>query len=263
MIYKIPHIQNERERIVGEMMALIELVSKIHIGEEIIFTNDSAQNGLLISLIRILKESSYSNIVCDDLSKLSDFYIVDLKSESSNITVSNIVKSLIDTNGVPKNLNIPLGYLFDELVCNMQQHSGVQEGHIYASVNKGRNTIDLCFADYGITIYGSYINTGKFLDFIGTSHAEAVNIAKEGYSTKNRPDAENRGYGISSNTKMVVDGLNGSFAIISGTGLFHYHKSTGQNVIEMPDGFEWQGTTIIVRIPLEIPSTFNFYDYIS
>lgn len=263
MTYQIPHIQNEGERINGEMMALVELVSKIRTDEEIQFINGTAPNVLLLALIRILKESTYSNINFDDIAKLEDFHAIDLNSDVVNSIVSGMVRSLVDKDGICKKLSVPLGYLFDELVCNMQQHSGVKEGHIYAAVNKERNTIDLCFADYGITIYGSYINTGKYLDYIGSSHAEAVNIAKEGYSTKNRPDAENRGYGISSNIKMVVEGLNGSFAIISGNGLFHYHKSTGQKVIEMPDGFEWQGTTIIVRIPINIPSNFNFYDYIS
>lgn len=263
MIYRIPHILSEGERIVGEMMALVDLVSMIHAREGIQIIYDSAPNSLLLSLIRVLKESTYNNIACEELATLPDFYAIDLKSETANNAVSNIVKSLIAEDGVSKSLSTPLGYLFDELVCNMQQHSGVLKGHIYASVNKDNGTIDLCFADYGITIYGSYINTGKYLDYIGSSQAEAVNIAKEGYSTKNRPDAENRGYGISSNTKMVVEGLKGSFAIISGTGLFHYHKSTGQTVIEMPDGFEWQGTSIIVRIPLCVPQSFNFYDYIS
>lgn len=263
MTYQIPHIQNKGERIVSEMMSLVDLASKIHKSEEIQITYDHIPSPLLLSLIKILKESTYNTITCNELATLTDFHTIDLKSETANNAVSNIVKSLIAEDGVPKTLSTPLGYLFDELICNMQQHAGVKDGYVYSSVNKENNTIDLCFADYGITIYGSYINTGKYLDYIGSSHAEAVSIAKEGYSTKNRPDAENRGYGISSNTKMVVEGLKGSFAIISGTGLFHYHQSTGQTVIEMPDGFEWQGTTIIVRIPLSIPQTFNFYDYIS
>lgn len=33
--------------------------------------------------------------------------------------------------------------------------------------------------------------------------------------------------------------------------------------VNLPKQVEWQGTTIVVRIPNKLPDTFNLYDYIS
>lgn len=86
--------------------------------------------------------------------------------------------------------------------------------------------------------------------------------AKDGYSTKNRPDAENRGYGISSNVKMITEGLDGTFAILSGNALMINLNGTMQ-VASLPEDIEWQGTCVVIRIPIDPDRTFNLYDYIS
>lgn len=50
------------------------------------------------------------------------------------------------------------------------------------------------------------------MDEINGNDAEALRLANEGKSTKNLPNAENRGYGISSSKEMLSDGLHGSFS---------------------------------------------------
>lgn len=152
--------------------------------------------------------------------------------------------------------------MLDELICNIQQHAQVSTGYIFADYNKSTDSIDICLADCGVTIYGSYVQSGKYLDVIGNSDAEALNIAKDGYSTKNRPDAENRGYGISSNVKMITEGLDGTFAILSGNALMINLNGTMQ-VASLPEDIEWQGTCVVIRIPIDPDKTFNLYDYIS
>jgi len=49
-----------------------------------------------------------------------------------------------------------------------------------------------------------------------TSSIEAINSAANGVSTKNRPEAEGRGFGISTSFDMLVNGLKGKYAVMSG-----------------------------------------------
>lgn len=114
-------------------------------------------------------------------------------------------------------------------------------------------------ADGGISIYGSYINANKFIDDINNSDVLAIKIAKEGYSTKDRPEAENRGYGLSSNIKMITQGLKGNLAIMSGNALY---VSSVNKLVELPQQLDWKGTLVLATIPVDMPPFFNFYDYI-
>ena len=93
----------------------------------------------------------------------------------------------------------------------------------------------------------------KYLDEISGSEVKALTFANEGRSTKNLPNAENRGYGISSSKKMLVDGLHGSFFMLSG-GAFHRHDSNGSVYVKLPPNIYWNGTIILMRIPVEVPA---------
>ena len=161
-----------------------------------------------------------------------------------------------------KSLNTPLTYLFDELICNIQQHAQTDKGYAYLMYNKEDNAIEILIADYGITIYGSYVAAQKHLDKLGDSDAEALNLAQNGYSVKNLPDTENRGYGISSNMKMVVEGLHGEFAALSGNALL-LQAQNNRKILALPPEVDFKGTMIMVRIPAQIPDGFNIYDYMS
>lgn len=79
---------------------------------------------------------------------------------------------------------------------------------------KREGVIDLCIADRGITIAGSFQQAGLYQDEIDGSETEALKLANEGYSTKNRPEAENRGYGISTSKEMLVVGMKGAFFML-------------------------------------------------
>jgi hypothetical protein len=83
-----------------------------------------------------------------------------------------------------KSLNMPLTYLLDELICNIQQHAQADKGYAYLMYNKAAKTIEILIADFGITIYGSYVAAQKHLDKLGDSDAEALNLAQNGYSVR-------------------------------------------------------------------------------
>lgn len=161
-----------------------------------------------------------------------------------------------------KPLSLPLTYLLDELICNIQQHAQTDKGYAYLMYNKEANAIEIIIADFGITIYGSYVAAQKHLDKLGDSDAEALNLAQNGYSVKNLPETENRGYGISSNIKMVVDGLYGEFAALSGNALL-LQVANNRKILALPPEIDFKGTMIMVRIPAQVPDGFNIYDYMS
>lgn len=159
-------------------------------------------------------------------------------------------------------LNSPISYLLDELICNIQQHAQADSGYAYINYNKTSDSIEIAIADRGITIYGSYVNAQKHLDMLGDSDALALSLAQNGYSVKDLPDTENRGYGISSNMRMVVEGLKGEFAILSGNALL-VHFSERKEVLSLPKEIDFKGTMAIVRFPAHVPVDFDFYKYIS
>lgn len=159
-------------------------------------------------------------------------------------------------------ITTPLSYLLGELIDNMNEHSKGKYGYIFSQYLRSEGCIDLVVADDGITIFSSYVRSGKYLDEIGYDEAKAIKMATEGKSTKNRPDAENRGYGIPSSKAMLVDGLHGSFFILSG-GAFHRHDVHGNVSVKLPPEINWNGTIILMRIPTAIPDEFDYGKYIN
>ena len=80
-------------------------------------------------------------------------------------------------------------------------------------------------------------------------------------SLPNRPEAENRGYGISTSKAMLVTGMKGGFFMLSG-GAFHRYENGANDYIGLRDIFRWQGTVILMRIPVVLPKDFNYIDYL-
>lgn len=177
-------------------------------------------------------------------------------SEKAQRMIENILKARIDPR-----LCTPLTYFLSELICNINEHSLYRQGYLFAQFLPRENSLNICIADDGITIYGSYLSSNKYLDKV-TSEATAIQMATMGYSTKNLPFAENRGYGISTTTQMLVKGLGGSLFILSGMA-FHRHDITANEYVNLPKEINWDGTIILLRIPLNIPKDFNYIDYVS
>lgn len=179
----------------------------------------------------------------------------------SNIDdLQSILQRIIKTqSGADYRIVTPLSYLLGELIDNMNEHSQGKHGYIFSQYLKKEDCIDLVLADDGITVLGSYVKA-KILDEINGNDAEALRLANEGKSTKNLPNAENRGYGISSSKEMLSDGLHGSFFMLSG-GAFHRHDSSGSVFVKLPNSIYWDGTIILMRIPVKVPLDFDYNKY--
>lgn len=182
---------------------------------------------------------------------------------SNNVdALQSIIQKIIEKQShADSRITTPLSYFLGELICNIKEHSDSSSGYIFSQYLPKERCIDICIADSGITVYGSYIKAQKYIDEIGDDEAIALKKANEGYSTKNLPNAENRGYGITSTKNMLVDGLKGAFFMLSGNA-FHRHDNDNSVFIRLPKSINWEGTIILLRIPIYVDEQFDYMKYI-
>lgn len=173
-----------------------------------------------------------------------------------------IVRDIIVRQTKSTKISTPISYFLGELIDNIYEHSESPNGYLFSQFLEHEGCIDLCIADTGITIFRSYEKAGLFQAEIGQDESEALRMANEGRSTKNRPGAESRGYGISTSKRMLVEGLGGSFFMISGGAFHRYEKNSLNYYAEVKDFFHWNGTLILLRIPINIPDNFNYINYL-
>ena len=172
--------------------------------------------------------------------------------------ISSVVESvLIRQLDIQPNVAQGLKYMVEETLDNITEHSESERGYILAQTYPMKGYLDVCMADNGVTLLGSY---QKLADNEIVNDLEAIKAANRGISSKNLPDVENRGYGIQTSKRMLVEGLGGQYLMISGNCI--YVKSQGRdNVYSVPDGLRWNGTVVALRIPVN-SSRFNYVNYI-
>ena len=182
-------------------------------------------------------------------------------TDANKDTFGSIIQSVLMKQAGIAQGGSSLSYLISELLDNIYEHSRSKNGYVFSQYLEREGVIDLCIADRGITIAGSFQQAGLYQDEIDGSETEALKLANEGYSTKNRPEAENRGYGISTSKEMLVVGMKGAFFMFSG-GAFHRYENGANDYIDLRNLFRWQGTVILMRIPVVLPDGFNYIDYL-
>lgn len=172
--------------------------------------------------------------------------------------ISSVVENiLIRQLNIRPNVAMGLKYMVEETLDNITEHSKSKRGFIMAQAYPRKGYLDICMADNGVTLLGSY---KKLADNEIVDDLEAIKAANRGISSKNLPEAENRGYGIQTSKRMLVEGLGGQYLMISGSCL--YLKSPGHdNVYSVPDGLRWNGTIVALRIPVD-SSQFNYVNYL-
>jgi anti-sigma regulatory factor (Ser/Thr protein kinase) len=187
--------------------------------------------------------------------------IINFSTEQNNDTkeaISSIVENLIIRQlNIQHNVANGLKYMVDETLDNITEHSESDRGYIFAQAYPTKGYLDVCIADRGVTLLGSYKKVPG--NEIATD-SEAIKAANRGLSSKNLPEAENRGFGIKTSKQMLIQGLGGQYMMISGGSL--YLKSPNlDSFYSMPSGLRWDGTIVALRIPYN-SSTFNYIDYI-
>ena len=259
-IIKIPNIAEE-VRIGYSFNYLIKVIAETNAAEAVqwdfaeanflhpfflaplaIYKNTSGKD---IECINIpLRIQSYLNSVCFDrmlhfdndpqedienvMSKYVDKTYIPLCSfamtNSNKDKFGSILQRIITKQANIQSGGSSLSYLISELFDNIYEHSQSKNGYVFSQYLEREGYIDLCIADTGITIFNSFKNAGLYQIEIDGKESEALKLANEGYSTKNRPDAENRGYGIPTSKKMLVEGMKGAFFMLSG-GAFHRYEN--------------------------------------
>lgn len=173
--------------------------------------------------------------------------------------LQSILQSIIENQtNYANSVKMPLAYLLSEIICNINQHSCSEYGYIYAQYLKKEKCIDICIADDGITVYGSYAKNAKYLKEIGDSEAKALRMANDGFSTKGSPE---RGFGLNTSRRLLAKGMGGDFFMLSGSAFYRLSKDRDE-VVELPKTIRWDGTIVLMRIPVTLPDNFNFYNYI-
>lgn len=131
-------------------------------------------------------------------------------------------------------------YPITELVTNIFEHSKKDRGWIFAQFYPKKNFLDLCILDRGRGLAKSYLEE----QFLKVSDLTAIKLAMIGRSVK--PSVE-RGYGLRTSKRVICEGLDGSFVILSG-GAALISKGMRQKLVKLPS-FNWQGVIIAYRIP--------------
>ncbi len=171
-------------------------------------------------------------------------------------TISAIETIIEQQIGKYPNVLHGLRYIIGECIDNIIQHSKSKAGLFCSKIDNLTKTLDIAIADDGITLLGSYrANEAEIIDDL-----EAMMAANRGISTKNLPNAENRGYGIITSKRMSSEGLNGYFIMISG-GAMMAHSGAVNEFLNLPDGLKCHGTVILYRISLDSPD-FNYINFV-
>ena len=290
------HINVKDDRLVDGLTPVVKIMSQIECSEDSNVTIDLSDTrfvspvfalSLIVYLTRCGKQISFTNIpdyierigICNggikpDEMRQTEFraalekyasktYIPIINFAAGRNSDAKEVVSSIAENMIIRQLNIRsnvsngLKYMIDEMLDNITEHSESSRGYLFAQAYPSKGFLDVCIADGGISLLGSY---KKLPDNEITSDMEAIKAANRGLSSKNLPDAENRGFGIKTSKQMLIQGLNGQYMMISGSSLYLKSRNI-DSFYAMPNGLRWSGTIVALRIPYH-SDTFNYIDYI-
>ena len=171
--------------------------------------------------------------------------------------LSAVEDLIIRQLNIPKNVSYGIKYMLGETIDNITEHSESERGLVFCQAYNNKGYLDICIADNGVTLLGSY---QKLINNEIESDLEAIKAANRQVSSKNLPEAENRGYGIYTSKKMLIEGLNGQYMIMSGSAIYMKSKNVDQ-FFTVPDNLRWNGTIVALRIPY-YASQFEYIKYI-
>ena len=235
-------------RFISPVFALSFIVYLTRCGKQIAFTNVSdylERIGLGIGGIK--PDTMRQTEFLAELEKYTSktyIPIIDFAAGRNSDAKSSIVENMIIQQlNIQSNVANGFKYMIDETLDNITEHSESDRGYIFAQAYPTKRFLDVCIADRGVSLLGSY---EKLPDNEILSDMEAIKAANRGLSSKNLPDAENRGFGIRTSKQMLIHGLGGQYLMISGSSL--YLKSCNLDTFySMPHGLRW---------------SFNYINYI-
>jgi anti-sigma regulatory factor (Ser/Thr protein kinase) len=253
----------------------VKFITPLYVLPLVVFLNSCNKNITIVNMNEYLQTIGFAKGMCPDKMRKSEFIAIMEKysqktyipivsfpatkdSDDEKDAILSTVESIIMRQlNLDSNISTGLKYMLGESIDNIIQHAQSERGYIFAQSYPNKKFLDICIADSGITLLGSY---QTLPDNEIESDLEAIQAANRGISTKNLPNAENRGYGIITSKKMLIDGLDGSFIMMSGNAL-HLYNSEHQKFIETPSSIRWDGTIIALRMPY-LNKDFHYINYI-
>lgn len=163
---------------------------------------------------------------------------------------------LLNQLNLATQLNTSISYIISEYMANIVDHAGINYGMIMVQNYPSKGFLDICILDCGEGLLSIYQKHG-FRDII--THEDAIKEAINGRSTKE--SANERGYGLKSTRKMLVEGLGGEYLLHSGNAFFIWNRNHEQ-ISSFPGNKNWKGTLLFLRIPKNIPVGFNYTSYL-
>jgi|UniRef100_UPI00402624F7 anti-sigma regulatory factor (Ser/Thr protein kinase) len=183
----------------------------------------------------------------------------DLDGSDKRNTILQCIDNILSRQ-VPfaNNVILALKYVIGEVVDNIIEHACSEFGYIMAQSYPNQGYTDICIADTGHTIIGSYAENPRTAEI--SSDIEAIQAAVNGISAKNLPNAENRGYGFRTSINMLTKGLGGEYLLASGNSAYARNRRIDQ-YLTLPYGLRFEGTIVAFRIP-HTENEFNYINYV-
>lgn len=150
------------------------------------------------------------------------------------------------------------GFLLQELIDNIAEHSGAQNAYIFAQYWKATDSCEVCLLDDGKGLFGSLREAGRDV----TDSQDAMKkILNEGLSAKDEFGETHRGTGLR-NTRAVISSreINGQFLLLSGDAAYLHSSAQGENLVQLSNAC-WNGTIVMLQLQKPV-SPFNLYDYV-
>lgn len=170
--------------------------------------------------------------------------------------VSAAINLLRKNTSIKNNVLHGLQYMLQETVDNFWEHSDAEKLYILCQHYPASGFTDIVVADNGITLAGSYAKAGMSV----ADDLEAIECMASAISSKNRPENESRGYGLSTSRQMSTVGLGGEFLCLSGNAFF-FKKGNRKPVFVYNKNLRTAGTVIALRCDSR-SEAFNLYNFL-
>ena len=148
-------------------------------------------------------------------------------TNSHNWIRSDLIPWLSTCSGVPEHDLTELASCIGELFNNIDDHTELDVGGIFAQWYPQKNIVAISIADFGVGIPSTVARIEPDL----SDHEAIIKAFKDGFTSQSTPG--NRGIGLHYLCQNVVRTLGGSLEVHSGNGSVKFKKA-GDSVISMP-----------------------------
>lgn len=141
-----------------------------------------------------------------------------------------------------------LYHILSELTNNIYNHTPFEEdlasyGYTYAQEFPNLLKEDICVMDDGLSIPGRFSKSG--IEYVDDCHAIQLAINNNSTASSNK---EERGNGLWTTIRLVVEGNGGEVLIVSRNGCLHIKSLDHYKYYHLNNGDYFKGTLISVRL---------------